>query len=74
MSTVTGKEKKESRVKVFALLQAGVAVYSASTVCSKLASAQPVLSLPFCAFMLAQVGLLFVYALIWQQEIGRAHV
>ena len=54
---------------MFALLQAGVAVYAAGTVCSKLASAQPVLSLPFCAWLFAQVFMLFVYALIWQQAI-----
>lgn len=54
---------------MFALLQAGVAVYAAGTVCSKMASAQPVLSLPFCAWLFAQVFMLFVYALIWQQAI-----
>ena len=56
-------------MKMFALLQAGIAVYSAGTVCSKMASAQPVLSVPFCAWLFAQVFMLFVYALIWQQAI-----
>ena len=54
---------------MLALLQAGVAIYSAGTVCSKLASAQPVLSVPFCAWLFAQVFMLFLYALIWQQAI-----
>ena len=69
MSTVTDNREKKTRMKMFALLQAGIAVYSAGTVCSKMASAQPVLSVPFCAWLFAQVFMLFVYALIWQQAI-----
>lgn len=69
MSTATDKEKQKTRMKMFALLQAGVAIYAAGTVCSKMASAQPVLSLPFVAWLGAQVFMLFLYALIWQQAI-----
>ena len=69
MSTATDKQKKQTRLKMLALLQAGVAIYSAGTVCSKMASVQPVLSVPFCAWLFAQVFMLFLYALIWQQAI-----
>ena len=69
MSTATDNGEKKPRVKMFALLQAGVAIYAAGTVCSKMASAQEILSLPFLAWLFLQVFMLFVYALIWQQAI-----
>ena len=69
MSIVTDKREKKGQVKMFVLLQAGVAIYAAGTVCSKMASVQPVLSVPFVAWLFAQVFMLFVYALIWQQAI-----
>ena len=69
MSTATNRKPESNRIKMLALLQAGVAVYAAGTVCSKMASAQPVLSVPFIAWLALQVFMLFVYALIWQQAI-----
>lgn len=46
-------------------------LYSLSTVCSKLASQSEFLSLRFCLCYGGVLGLLFVYALAWQQIIKR---
>lgn len=46
-------------------------LYSLSTVCSKLASQSEFLSLRFCLCYGGVLGLLFLYALAWQQIIKR---
>lgn len=45
--------------------------YSLSSVCSKLASELPFLSLPFCLYYIVILVLLVIYAIGWQQIIKR---
>ncbi len=58
-------------VKPYLLLHAILLLYSLSAVCSKLAGQFPFLSLPFCVCYGGVLGLLFMYALAWQQIIKR---
>ncbi len=46
-------------------------VYSLSSVCSKLAAGESFLSLRFCLFYGGVILLLGVYAIFWQQLIGK---
>ena len=56
---------------VFAFLHILLAVYSLSSVFSKLAAQEPFLSVRFCLYYGAVIGLLFLYAIGWQQVIRR---
>ena len=46
-------------------------LYSLGGICSKLAAGQPFLSINFCLCYAGVIGTLFVYAVGWQQIIGR---
>lgn len=59
------------RTGVFIALHLLLALYSLSAVCSKLAGAQPALSVRFCVCYGAVIVLLGLYALGWQQIIKR---
>lgn len=63
--------KKKITLKDILLLQAVIAVYTVSTVMAKLASGQPPLSIKFLAFYGAELFILAVYALLWQQMIKK---
>lgn len=55
----------------YVALHAMLAVYSLSSVCSKLAAAQPFMSWRFILIYGASIALLGVYAIVWQQVIKR---
>lgn len=64
------KYKKE-KVKIIVALHIILAVYSTSTIFSKMAAKQEFLSLKFCLFYGAIIILLGFYAIGWQQIIKR---
>ena len=55
-------------------LQGAVMLYSFADVAAKLASAHPVLSAPYVLWIGAEVLILGVYALCWQQIIKRVDI
>ena len=57
--------------RAFILLHLLLLIYSFSNVFSKLAAGEAFLSMRFCLFYGASLGLLAVYALGWQQVIRR---
>ena len=63
--------KKNIRWKDLLMLQAVFAIYSISSVVSKLASGQELLSLKFILFYGLDVVILGIYALLWQQVIKK---
>ena len=63
--------KNAGSAPVYLALHAMLAVYSLSSVCSKLASAQPFMSWQFILIYGASIALLGVYAVVWQQVIKR---
>ena len=46
-------------------------LYSLGGICSKLAAGQPFLSFKFCLCYAGVISVLFIYAIGWQQIIGR---
>lgn len=60
-------EKKKGKYLWLLVLHALVLFLSLSGVLSKLASAQRFMSLPFIGIYAAELFVLFVYALLWQQ-------
>lgn len=60
-----------AHVKNVLLLHLLLVVYSLNSIFSKLASAQPFLSLPFCLYYAGVIFLLGIYAIGWQQIIKR---
>ena len=65
---------KDSRIPVYAALIAANLVYAFESVFVKLASGQDFLSARYFLFMGCAVGVLGVFALIWQQIIKRIPV
>ena len=63
--------KKKIRLKDILILQAVIIVYTLSSVMAKLASGQEPLSIGFCLFYLAELFILGIYALLWQQMIKK---
>lgn len=61
----------KSKVKTIILLHCILAVYSTSTIFSKLAAGQKFLSIKFCLFYVMIILLLGFYAIGWQQIIKR---
>lgn len=57
--------------KSWLLLQAVVVIYTLSGVAGKFASQHEFLSLPFILFYGAEIAILGVYAILWQQIIKR---
>lgn len=61
----------KSNIPTFLLLHLLLAVYSLSSVFSKLAASESFLSFKFCMFYGLVIFLLMIYALFWQQVIKR---
>lgn len=59
------------RAKVYLFLHLLLALYSISSVLSKLAAGEPFLSLGFCLCYAGMIALLGIYAIGWQQIIKR---
>lgn len=59
------------KLKTLLALHLLLMVYSMSGICSKLASKVPFLSVQFCLYYAAIIGLLGIYAIGWQQIIKR---
>ena len=57
------------QVKWYVVLHALLAVYASSSVCSKLAARQPMLSVPFILLYGGMLLALVIYAFGWQQVI-----
>lgn len=67
-----GKEgKKTVRVKDILILQAVIVIYTLSSVMAKLASGEKAFSASFLLFYLAELIILGVYAILWQQMIKK---
>lgn len=63
--------KKKITLKDILILQAVIAIYTLSTVMAKLASGHSALSLNFLFFYGAELVILAIYALLWQQMIKK---
>ena len=61
--------KKQKKKLVFVILHILLLIMSLGGVCSKLASAEPFLSLRFCLCYGGIIAILGVYAIAWQQII-----
>lgn len=68
------EKTKKITVKQIILLQAIVLIYTMSGIFSKLAAGQEFLSFGFIAFYGAEIFVLGVYALLWQQIIKRVEL
>lgn len=55
---------------VFALIGVNI-VYACTSICTKMASQQEMLSWPYLLWIAGAVGVMGVYALLWQQVIAR---
>ena len=54
------------------LAQIGVnLIYACTSICTKMASRQEMLSLPYLLWIAGAVGVMGVYAMLWQQVISR---
>ena len=63
--------KETLKIKDILILQAVIIVYTLSSVMAKLASGQEPFSIRFCLFYLAELFVLGLYALLWQQMIKK---
>ena len=61
------KHLKNENIRYIIYLHLLMIFYSMGTVCSKLASGYPVLSMPFIALYAVVLLVLGVYAILWQQ-------
>lgn len=60
-----------SKIKNIILLQLIVIIYTFNSVLAKFSSGEEVMSVKFIAFYVAEVGILGIYAILWQQMIKR---
>lgn len=65
------EKKKKVRITDILLLQAIIVIYTLSSVASKMAALQEMLSIKFILFYGLQIGILGVYAILWQQIIKK---
>lgn len=65
------KNEKKNNLKTFLMLHLLLMVYSVSSIFSKLAAGEAVLSLKFCLYYAGVIALMGVYAIGWQQIIKR---
>ena len=65
------ESKEKLRLKDILILQAVIVIYTLSSVMAKLASGQKAFSAPFLLFYLAELMILGVYAILWQQMIKK---
>ena len=63
--------KKVLRLRDVLILQAVIVIYTLSSVMAKLASGEELFSVPFLLFYLAELVILGVYAVLWQQMIKK---
>ena len=63
--------KKKITLKDILVLQIVIAIYTLSTVMAKQASGQPLFSVGFFGFYGAELLILGIYALLWQQMIKK---
>ena len=63
------KTKRTNKYKYIFLLHLSLLIYSFCGFFSKNASSHPFMSLPFCLFYAGMIGVLGIYALLWQQVI-----
>ena len=63
------KERDNKRILMFVLLNILLLIYSFTTVLSKFAAEAEAFSLSFFVYYGSVLGLLFVYAIVWQQII-----
>ncbi len=68
------KSKKGVSIKNVVLMQSVVILYTVSSVVGKFASASELLSFRFALFFTAQLAILALYALLWQQLIKRTQL
>lgn len=71
MNTNENKKKKKISIKQILLLQAVVMIYTTSGIFAKLASGNSFLSFKFILFYGAEMCILALYALLWQQIIKK---
>lgn len=62
---------KKELVKPLLLLHAIMLLYSVSTICSKLAAGETLLSIKFILLYGGLLFILFVYAILWQQVLKK---
>ena len=60
-------DKKKAGIGQIGFMQGAVIVYSFSGVFQKLASRYPMISIQFLLFYGCSIGILFVYAVLWQK-------
>ena len=60
------KETKKTGLKQIGFMQGAVIVYSFCGVFQKLAARYPMISIQFLLFYGCSIGILFVYAILWQ--------
>lgn len=60
----------KNRIKAYALIGVNL-IYACTSICTKMASRQKMLSWPYVWWMAGAVGVMGVYALLWQQVIKR---
>lgn len=65
------EKRKKIRLKDILMLQAVIVIYTLSGVSAKFASASGFLSVKFLLFYGIEIGILGVYALLWQQIIKK---
>ena len=65
---------KKITIKQIIMLQGIVLIYTMSGVFSKLAAGKDFLSFGFIAFYGAEIGILGIYALLWQQMIKKVEL
>ncbi|HIV93093.1 MAG TPA: DMT family transporter [Candidatus Eisenbergiella stercoravium] len=63
--------RKELRLRDILILQAVIVIYTLSSVMAKLASGEEPFSAPFLLFYLAELMILGIYAVLWQQMIKK---
>ena len=71
MENKKNKGKKVFRLRNVLILQAVIVIYTLSSVMAKLASGEEPFSVPFLLFYLAELVILGVYAVLWQQMIKK---
>ena len=71
MEKKKNKGKKVFRLRHVLILQAVIVIYTLSSVMAKLASGEEPFSVPFLLFYLAELVILGVYAVLWQQMIKK---
>ena len=71
MEKKKNKGKKVFRLRNVLILQAVIVIYTLSSVMAKLASGEEPFSVPFLLFYLAELVILGVYAVLWQQMIKK---